>query len=45
MPAPMSSKPGNAPIKRQGHTASPKHGADPSARAHGRPEARDLKAK
>lgn len=45
MPKPISSKTGSAPIIRSGHTASTKHGADPNAKAVGRPTPRDLKAK
>ena len=45
MPKGMTQKTGDAQIKQTGHTASPKHGADPNAKALGRPPARDLKAK
>lgn len=41
----ITQKTGDAPIKRSGHTASTKHGADPNARAVSRPEPRDLHAK
>lgn len=41
----MKSKPGNAPIKRQGHTTDGKHGSDPNAKVMGQRAVRDLKAK
>ena len=41
----MTSKPGNAPIVRQGHTATTKHGSDPNMKGLGRERPRDLKIK
>jgi len=43
MPRPISNKPGDAKIDRQGHTANGKFGSDPSARGVSRPAPRDLK--
>lgn len=40
-----SSKTGNAPIIRQGHTATSKHGSDPNMKVKGAQTPRDLKAK
>ncbi len=45
MPKQMTSKPGSAPIVRQGHTATGNYGDDPNARGKGQKKPRDLKAK
>jgi hypothetical protein len=37
------SKTGNAPIVRQGHTATTKHGSDPNLKVRGGNSPRDLK--
>lgn len=39
----ISSKTGNAPIVRQGHTATTKHGSDPNMQVKGQRKPRDLK--
>lgn len=36
---------GNAPIKRQGQTATNQYGSDPNAKVMGRSSVRDLNAK
>lgn len=41
----FTSRPGNAPIVRVGHTTSGKYGSDPNARVKGSRSVRDLKAK
>lgn len=41
----ISSNTGNAPIVRQGHTASMKHGSDPNIKGKGSNSVRDLKIK
>lgn len=40
-----TSKTGNAPIIRQGHTATTKHGSDPNMKGKGQSSPRDLKVK
>lgn len=46
MPKPIASNTGNAPIKRQGHTSSGKHGSNPDAKPRGYPsEPRNLTIK
>lgn len=39
----MTSKTGNAPIVRQGHTATTKHGSNPNMKVKGQEKPRDLK--
>lgn len=41
----ISSNTGNAPIVRQGHTASTKHGSDPNVKVKGSTTTRDLNIK
>ncbi len=41
----MTSKTGDAPIVRQGHTASNKHGSDPNFKGKPASAPRDLKVK
>lgn len=38
----ITQKTGSATVDKVGHTANGKHGSDPSLRAVGRPEKRDL---
>lgn len=38
----IEQKTGDAPVVRQGQTASTKHGSDPNMKAVGRPAVRDL---
>lgn len=45
MPKDMTSKTGNAPIVRQGHTATNNHGSNPNAKGKGQNTPRDLKVK
>lgn len=41
----MTSKTGDAPILRQGHTASKNQGSDPNLKGKGQDKPRDLKIK
>jgi hypothetical protein len=41
----ITSKTGNAEIKRQGHTATTKHGSDPNFKGRANDKPRDLKIK